>query len=178
MPFSNLIGLPLELRQEANRVVNAINATVDAILINVSTLNNDVNDATADITKMNEAMSGDIVLKCTPTALGSSAADIAAAVLADGYFEREVEISLVNAAGEVHTWFNGQLSVAGSETNAGDGTADPTAAKVTLVNGVGTCIFRYLKTWATGDIATLTITGGTILGYTIANKTSVDTLIA
>ncbi len=49
---------------------------------------------------------------------------------------------------------------------------------VTLAGGVGTITLDYTGTWASGDTETLTITGGTVLGYTVANKTSVDTLVA
>lgn len=150
MPFRNMLGLPLEFRRKSTEVINIMNA----------------------------AMSGDIALMVTPATLGSSAADVNAAILADGQFDREVEVKLVDSNGNVHTWFNGELSIAGTEVTAGDGTAGTTAATVTMVNGVGTCVQRYIGTWAAADTATVTVTGGTLLGYTVANDTSVDTLVA
>lgn len=128
-----------------------------------------------------KAMSGDMVLVLTPATLGSSAAAVTAAIGgAAAKFTRDIRVELQTAAGEVHTWFDGTFAAAGSEVTAGDGTADIAAAgtTVTLVNGVGTVTLEYIGTWAAADTATLTVTGGTLLGHTIANKTSVDTLVA
>jgi hypothetical protein len=67
---------------------------------------------------------------------------------------------------------------------ANTGTGDGTAAiadggdSVELENGVGYVDIEYTGTWAVGDTCTLTITGGTIMGYSVSNKTSVDTLVA
>lgn len=139
----------------------------------------DVADFSGSESIMASAMSGDIALRITPATLGSSAAAVAAAIAGDAEkFTRDVLVELVNTAGTVHTWFNGSLAVAGSETTAGDGTADTSEETVTMVDGVGTCTLEYIGVWAAADTATVTVTGGTILGYTVANKTSVDTLIA
>lgn len=139
----------------------------------------DVSDFTAKAAIMSSAMSGDMVLRLTPATLGSSAAVVAAAIAgAAEKFTRDVLVELVNAAGVVHEWFNGDLAIAGSETTAGDGTADTAEETVTLVNGAGTCSLEYIGAWAAADVATVTVTGGTILGYTVENGTSVDTLVA
>lgn len=139
----------------------------------------DMADFVAQTVLRDSAMSGDIAVRVTPATLGSSAAAVTAAIAgAAEKFTRNVLVELVNAAGTVHAWFNGTLAVAGSETTAGDGTADTSEETVTMVNGVGTCTLEYIGAWAAADTATVTVTGGTILGYTVANKTSVDTLIA
>jgi hypothetical protein len=141
----------------------------------------DTADTTRDTarTLTDKAMSGDLVLVVTPATLGSSAVAVTAAIGgAEGKFTRNVTVTLKTAGGDTHSWFNGTFSVAGSEVTAGNGTCATSAATVTLVNGVGTCTLEYIGTWALGDTATVTVTGGTKLGYSITNKTSVDTLIA
>lgn len=132
-----------------------------------------------NIDVMASAMSGDILIQVTPETTGSSAAAVSAAIAGAGEkYTREVIVKLVNSGGDVHTWFNGTLAIAGSETTVGDGTADTAEETVTLVNGVGTCALEYIGVWAEADDATVTVTGGKILGYSIADATSVDTLIA
>ena len=127
---------------------------------------------------LSAAAIGDMVIVATPATLGSSAAAVNAAIAADGQFDRTVVVTLETAAGAIHNWFNGTFAIAGSEVTAGDGTADTTALTVTVVNGVGTCVLRYIGAWAAADTATLTVTGDTIFGAVVANATSVDTLIA
>ncbi len=139
----------------------------------------DMADFTALTVLMASAMSGDIALRITPATLGSSAAAVTAAIAGDDEkYARDVLVELVNTAGDVHTWFNGSLAIAGSESIAGDGTADTAEETVDLVDGVGTCTLEYIGAWAAADTATVTVTGGTILGYTVTNATSVDTLVA
>lgn len=128
-----------------------------------------------------KAMSGDLVLEALPATTGSSAAAVNAAIGGVAtHFDRTVTVKLKDAAGDVHEWFNGTFAIAVVEVTAGNGTASIVGGltAVTLVDGVGTVTVRYIGTWASGDTSTLTVTGGTKLGYTVANKTSVDTLIA
>jgi hypothetical protein len=148
MKIKDLIGIPLELREALSGAP--------------------------------EAMSGDIALRVTPATLASSAAAVNAAIAgAAGKFTREVKIELVTADGDVHKWFNGSLSVAGSETTAGDGTADPSAATVALVDGVGTCVFEYIGAWSGGTkqketataVATITGAGNASVTVTAAGMT-------
>lgn len=139
----------------------------------------DMADFSAMAVLTSSAMSGDIALRITPATTGSSAAAVTAAIAgAAEKFSRDVLVELVNTSGVVHEWFNGDLAIAGSETTAGDGTADTAEETVTLVNGIGTCSLEYIGAWAAADVATVTVTGGTILGYTVENGTSVDTLVA
>ena len=124
------------------------------------------------------AMSGDIALKCTPATLGSSAAAVAAAIAGTAEkFTRSVTVTLETAAGEVHTWFSGTRAITIADTASGAAAIADEADTVTFVNGVGTVVIEYTGTWATGNTSTLTVVGSTLLGHTVANKTSVDTLV-
>ena len=127
------------------------------------------------------AMSGDMVLKCTPATAGSSAAAVAAAIAGTASkFVRTVTVTLETAGGEVHTWFSGKRDAAAAQVTAGNGTAAVTgsATDITFVNGSATVLIDYVGTWAAADTCTLTVTGATLLGHTLANKTSIDTLVA
>ena len=126
------------------------------------------------------AMSGDIALKCTPATLGNSAAAITAAITAaeDDKFLRSVQVTLETAAGEVHSWFSGTRAITIADTASGAAAIAAEADTVTFVNGVGTVVIEYTGTWATGNTSTLTVVGSTLLGHTVANKTSIDTLVA
>lgn len=131
--------------------------------------------------QMEKAMSGDITLVLTPATPGSSAAKVAAAIAGTaGKFVRTVTFELKDAAGNVHTWFNGDISLSITETTAGDGVAAiaGSATKVSLVEGVGSIDIEYTGTWAAADTSTLTTTQRDIAGVTITAKTSKDTLVA
>lgn len=130
---------------------------------------------------MEKGLAGDLVLTCTPATPGSSAAAVTAAIGGSAAkFTRTVEVSLHTAAGDIHEWFNGTFAIGIEEETVGNGTAAiaDSATVVTLVNGVGTVTIEYIGTWASGDTSALAVTGGTKLGYTVADKTSVDTLVA
>lgn len=127
--------------------------------------------------RMASALSGDMALRVSPSTTASLATVVVAAIAGDDEkYVRTVTVELVDSDGNVHTWFNGSFAVAGSEVTAGDGTADTAAATVQLAAGVGTCELEYVGTWAAEDTATITVTGGTLLGFSIADATSVDTL--
>jgi hypothetical protein len=87
---------------------------------------------------------------------------------------------LKDAAGNIHTWFNGDISLTIAESTAGDGVAAiaGSATKVSLVEGVGNINIEYTGTWAAADTSTLTTTQRDITGVTIAAETSKDTLVA
>jgi len=127
----------------------------------------------------NTGLSGDLVLVLDPATLGNSAAAVATAIAGDG-FSRDVIVELQNAAGQVQEWFTGSLAIAVTDVTAGNGTSaiKDSATTVLLTNGRGFVTINYVGTWAAADTETLTVTGGTILGYTVSNKTSVDTLVA
>jgi len=133
-----------------------------------------------------KAMSGDIVLQCSPATAGTSAAVLNAA--AAGAFTKNIVINLKDAAGALHKWASLAVAAAASEVVVDAQVAAPGVSDATpdLVNGTVTVTLTYdtdanvTKTYAAGDTVTLTIsqpTGG-ILGYPIANATFVDTIIA
>ncbi len=99
------------------------------------------------------ALIGDLVIVATPTTLGSSAAAVNAAIGgAAAKFTRQVTIELQNAAGDVHTWFNGSLAIAVAEVTAGSGVSAIAGgvSSVTFVEGVATVTLEYTGAWAGG----------------------------
>lgn len=132
-----------------------------------------------EMTVRDKAFSGDMVLVCTPATLATSAAIVIAAVAGAGLkYTRYVTVSLQTAAGEIHSWFNGDIGLTIAETTNGNGTANivGTVNHVHLVDGSATIGVEYKLTWRVADDSTLTATGETILGYVVASATSVDTL--
>ena len=126
------------------------------------------------------SMSGDLAIVVAPDKCGSSAAEIAAAVAGeDQKFIRTITVKLTNAAGETLEWFNGSLTVEVTEVTAGDGVSAVVESETTvkLTNGIGTIDIEYTGTWAAEDAQTTTIKG-TVLGYVLTAKTSVDTVVA
>lgn len=132
------------------------------------------------MTRIEEAMAADMVLACSPATLGSSAAKIATAVAAGEKYEVEVTVTLKNAAGDLHEWFNADLAAAVVAATEGTGTAaiKGGATKVELRKGTGKLTIEYDAVWAAADTSTLTITGGTFVGKATGNKTSIDTVVA
>lgn len=128
--------------------------------------------ANQELTLVEKAMSGDIVLSILPATAGT------AATTED--FTRTVYIEALTAAGEVHTWLNQSYAttLAIAEVTAGDGTASIVSTTLTLVNGQADIVVSGTGTWAEDDTNTLTVGNITVLGYTITGGTSVDTIIA
>jgi hypothetical protein len=126
-----------------------------------------------------KAMSGDLVLVVSPATLGSSAEAVNGAIGGTAEkFVRTVVVELKTAGGLVHTWFDGTFGIGVADTSAGTSAIAGSASTVALVNGRGSVVIEYTGTWSAEDTCTLTVTGATKMGYTIANKTSVDTLVA
>jgi hypothetical protein len=125
------------------------------------------------------ALSGDMVFKATPATLGSSAAAVAAAIAgAAQKFTRTVTFTLETAAGERHTWYSGTVPLTIADTAAGAAAIAAEATTATFAAGVATVVVEYTGTWAQGNTSTLTLDVGAPLGYTLVDKTSVDTLVA
>jgi hypothetical protein len=132
-----------------------------------------------EIALRDKALSGDLVLSVSPATLGSSAAAVNAAIGgAAAKFTRTVVIELQAANGDVHTWFDGTFAIAATKSSSGTVAIAGGISVATLVNGRAVVTLEYTGTWASADTQTLTVTGGTKLGYTVSNKTSVDTLVA
>ena len=154
---------------------------VDLVANHTALIANTAADATQDAaaTLRSKAMSGDIALKCTPATLGSSAAAVTAAIAGAALkFTRTVVVTLETAAGDVHTWFSGTRDIAVARTGSGTIAIAAAATAATFVNGSASVVMEYTGTWADTNTATLTVTGSTLLGHTVTNKTSVDTLVA
>lgn len=127
-----------------------------------------------------KALSGDIVLKCTPAT--ATPAPTSAA------WSTPVLITLETADGERHKWFSGKLLLAIADTSsAGTASIDPTATGPYMVDGAYTVNIKgNAAAWLNADTATLTVNvadqdpgGGTtdysVLGYAVAAKTTVLT---
>ena len=129
------------------------------------------------------AIAGDMVFKCTPTTAGSSAAAINADIddaEASNKFVRTVVVTLETAAGAVHTWYAGDRDAAAvASSNLSEACAiTGGATAITFASGTATVLIDYTGAWVANDTCTLTVTAGTLLGYTLVDKTSVDTVIA
>jgi len=120
--------------------------------------------------RMKEAMSGDMVLEISPVTVNKQAASAA--------WTRTVSINLKNAAGKLHSWFNGVLAVAIADTSI-LGTASIVSQTPAMVNGVCTVIISgNAAAWVADETDTLTLSNKVILGYTVAGGTSVQTFTA
>lgn len=129
--------------------------------------------------EMATGMKGDMALSLSPSTLGSSASDVNTAISGDG-FTRDVVVKLVDSNGRVHSWSGNEFSISASESTVGDGVCSivNSLSSIGLTCGEAVISLAYTGTWAKGDTATLTVNGGTIMGETITNKTSVDTLVS
>lgn len=136
-----------------------------------------------DMKAFMKALSGDIVLKCTPAT--ATPAPTAAA------WTTPVVITLETADGERHKWFSGKLALAIADTStAGTASIDPTATAPYMVDGAYTVNIKGdAAAWLATETATLTVNvadqdpaGGTtdysVLGYAVTAKTAVLTFTA
>lgn len=119
-----------------------------------------------------KAMAGDLVFVCTPATVDRKAASTA--------WSRTVVVELKTAAGEVHTWFNKAIATGVSIADTSTaGTATIPSTTLTFVNGRASVVVSSVAAaWVAEETNTLTVAQATILGYTVASKTSVETIIA
>ena len=117
------------------------------------------------------AFSGDLVFVVSPATATPAPRSTA--------WTRTVYISLQNAAGEVHTWFNKAIATGvsiGDTSTAGAASIPSTT--LTFVEGRASVVVSGdAQAWLNAETDTLTIAQATILGYTVAAKTSVETFI-
>ena len=119
-----------------------------------------------------QAMAGDIVWSVTPATV--------APVPTSAAWTRTVYIKLTNANGDVHTWFSDAIAsgVSIADTSTA-GTASIPSTTLTITNGVGSVVVSGDEAdWLDTETDTLTVAQATILGYTVAAKTSVETFTA
>lgn len=119
------------------------------------------------------AMSGDILLSISP-------ATVTSAPSASGGWTRTVTITATNTAGDTHDWLNAafanKLSVGDTSTA---GTASIASTTLTFVDGVASVVVTGDDAdWADTETDTLTVASITVLGYTVAGGTSVETFTA
>ena len=118
---------------------------------------------------MKAALNGDIAVSVSP------ATATHAATVSTGW-TRTVTVTLKNAAGETHTWFNyAYASGCSIADTSSPGTASIPSTTLTFVNGVATVVVTGdAQSW-TSATDTLTVPTLTILGFTVTGGTSVET---
>ena len=124
-------------------------------------------------------LAGDVAISVDPETVGSSAAAVTTAIAGDG-FSRDVDVSIVDSDGNILP-FNGSLPVAVAVVTVGDGTAaiEGSLTSLTFVDGEASVQINYTGTWAAADTCTLTVgSSSSIAGTSVADATSVDTLVA
>ena len=118
-----------------------------------------------------EAMSGDLVWVVTPATVDTTETGAA--------WTRSVHVELQNAAGDVHEWFTDTIASGNSIADDGGGTATIVSVNLAIVNGKADVVVSGgIATWAADETDTYTVTEATILGYTVAAVTSVETFVA
>ena len=129
-------------------------------------------------TMVTKALSGDMAFKCTPATAAPSAAAAAQAAIV-----YKVKVTLENAAGKVHNWYNGPVLLAIEDTdNTGNATISPAAGEHNMTNGELEVTVTLPKAeWTATKTVTLKVsdpaTAGTgICGWVVADKTFVATL--
>ncbi len=122
----------------------------------------------SELNLRDKAYSGDLVFVVTPATV--------APVPRSTAWTRTVVVKLQTAAGEVHTWFDSAIANGVSIGDTGGGTASIPSTTLTFVQGVASVVVSgTAATWANTETDTLTVAQATILGYTVAAKTSVET---
>ena len=122
-----------------------------------------------EVSLRDKAMSGDLVFVVTPATV--------APVPTSAAWTRTVVVELQTAAGEVHTWFDKAITsgVSIADTSTA-GTATIPSTTLTFENGRASVVVTgSAHAWLNTETDTLTVAQATILGYTIASKTSVET---
>ncbi len=120
-----------------------------------------------------EALGGDILFVLTPAAV--------APVPISAAWTRNVVVSVENAAGEVHTWFNEVIASGNSIADGSTaGTASIVSTTLTIVEGRATVVVSGdAQDWLDTETDTYTVAEYTgFAGQTLAVKTSVETFTA
>ena len=138
-----------------------------------------VSGAVVTLTKKIEAENDDTMDFAveTDTAEFSAEDDLDAVVeiTAEGVaqYTRDVLVQLVDTDSNVHGWFSGVVPVTIAD-NA-DGTASIATTNPTMTSGEMTVTVSLAGDWVASKTNTLTVSAKTILGYTVAAKTSIET---
>lgn len=121
------------------------------------------------LTTIEKAMAGDIVFKCTPATVAPKPRATA--------WTRTVVVTVETAGGLVHKWFNKAIATGVSIADTSTaGTATIPSTTLTFVEGKATVVITGdAQAWLNSETDTLTVAQATILGVTVAQKTSVET---
>jgi hypothetical protein len=119
---------------------------------------------------LQEALKGDILFVVTPAVLTSAPTALA--------WTRNVGVTVENAAGEIHEWFDEAIATGvsiGDTSTAGTASIDSTT--LTFVAGKATVVVDGdAAAWLAAETVTVTVAAFTAFaGQTMALKTSVDT---
>ncbi len=122
-----------------------------------------------ELEQMSKAMAGDLVFVCNPATLVSDPVSAA--------WTRTVLIELQDAAGNTQAWFNKAITTGVSIADTSSaGTASIPSTTLTFVNGKASVVVSGdAQDWLNTETDTLTVAQATLLGYTVAAKTSVET---
>ena len=124
--------------------------------------------AIEDRIMMIRAMCGDMVATISPTTVTP--------VPTASAWTRTVTVTLYDADGNIHKWFNKAVATGVSIADTGGGTASIPSTTLTFVNGVATVVVSgTAATWANSETDTLTIANLSIVGETVTGGTSVET---
>lgn len=125
-----------------------------------------------ELAQLEKAFAGDLVFTVSPattTRVATSAS-----------FTRTARIALESADGKLHDWFSKAISTGVSVGDTSTlGTATIASTTLTFTKGVASVVVTgSAHAWVAEETNTLTIAQATILGYTVASKTSVETIVA
>jgi hypothetical protein len=120
---------------------------------------------------LEDASTSDLFLMINPSTVNIPATS-------DAHY-RDIDITLVNGAGNVHSWFTAVLvNKASIADTSALGTASITTTTMTFTAGVCRIrVFMDAQDWLATETNTLTIANLTINGYTVVGKTSIASYI-
>ena len=125
-----------------------------------------------ELAQLEKAFAGDLVFTVSPATINRVATSAA--------FTRTVRITLNSSDGKIHDWFNKSITSGvsvGDTSTAGTATIASTILTFTK-GGESVVVTGSAHAWLENETNTLTIAQATILGYTVASKTSVETIVA
>jgi hypothetical protein len=126
----------------------------------------------AEMKLRDKASAGDLVFVCNPATVAPEPTAAA--------WTRTVLITLQTAAGEIHGWFDKAITTGVSIANTSTaGTATIPSTTLTFNGGIATVVVSGdAADWLDTETDTLTVAQASILGYTVAAATSVETFTA
>lgn len=161
-PFFTVIKL---ISDEVDMVSEGMKDILDSVTSQTQTLT----DEQIKTLLLQNALTGDLLMSISPGAFNLSATSNA--------WTKEITLTLKNADGAVHSWFNG-TSVASVVDTSTAGTSSIDDATPNFVNGVAkVTISGDAQSWVAAETITLTINDLSLLGYTVVGGDSVITIV-